>query len=110
MIYTTPRLYKSRPLEAHIYITYPVSCVIYICASSGRGICYVSLPAIFFRKILPTGSTIPPSNVKKTVSVGSPGPARLTAVTFAENGTKAPGGFKKLQSIQETNRNQQESA
>ena len=62
----------------------------------------------------PTGSTIPPSNVKKTVSVGSPGPARLTAVTFAENGTKAPaengtkapGWFTKLQSIQETNRNQ----
>ena len=61
-----------------------------------------------FRKILPTGSTIPPSNVKKTVSVGSPGPARLTAVTFAENGTKAPGGFTHLQSIQKTNRNRRE--
>ena len=37
---------------------------------------------------------IPPSLVKKTISVGSPGPARLTAMTFAENGTKAPGKFK----------------
>jgi len=43
---------------------------------------------------MPSGITIPPSLVKKTTSVGSPGPARLTAVTFAENGTKAPGKFK----------------
>ena len=41
-----------------------------------------------------SGSTIPPSLVKKTTSVGSPGPARLTAVTFAENGTKAPEGLE----------------
>jgi len=48
-----------------------------------------------------SGSTIPPSLVKKTTSVGSPGPARLTAVTFAENGTKAPGRFRNYIQYQE---------
>jgi len=44
---------------------------------------------------------VPPSLVKKTTSMGSPGPARLTAVTFAENGTKAPGRFRNYIQYQE---------